>query len=194
MRHVGGRTQSKGREEAEAGETLIEILVTLILMGTAVIGILAGIASVLHLSDINSRRTHVGNTAQTFAEQIKQPVLDMVYKPCATVPVSPTAPATTTTYPPFSGTLPGSAGTYTARVTNVAYINVISASGGTNTWTSSCTPTAAGTDRGLQRLTIQVEVTIGGGTTTETLSVVKRDARCNVQYSSLYVNTNQGPC
>jgi Tfp pilus assembly protein PilV len=188
MKHVGGRTRTPhaGAAAGDRGETLIEILVTIILMGLAVVGILAGTITALRISDANARRTHTGNTAQSFAEELKQPVQGMEYIPCAKP--APSTPH----YPAYSGTLPSGA-TYTATIADIKYVNAIPTGGGVATWTSACT-VAAGTDSGLQRITLEVEVANVAGTTTETLTVVKRDARCTIQYSAQYTNSDRGPC
>ena len=47
-------------------------------------------------------------------------------------------------------------------------------------------------DLGLQQLRIRVTATRGEQVITETVTVVKRDARCN--YSPDYENADQGPC
>jgi type II secretory pathway pseudopilin PulG len=160
----------------ERGETLFEILITLILMGVVIVGILAGLASVTRLAAYNSQTTHVRNTAQSYAELLKQPVGAAEYQPCATA----------ASYPPMTGTMAPST-SYTATVIAVHYATLLpSGAPGTNvTWgTGPCT-----TDLGLQRL--EIEVRVGTGPTrSETVTIIKRDARC----SHSYQNTDQGPC
>lgn len=179
MRHVGGRTDNRDRDTntGERGETLLEILITVMLMGIAVVGILAGLFSVIRIADRTTRSTQAANTAQSFAENLKQPVSTLQYVPCATG------------YPDFAAV---PAATYTAQITKVERLSQVIVPGNQPAWTDA--PCAAATDdRGLQRLTITVTSDDGTGPIVQTLRIVKRDARCS-QYSSLYANSNQGPC
>lgn len=176
----------------------METLITVILMGMAVLGILAGLVAVVLVVDHNSRVTHAGNTNQSYIEQLKQPVdsveagvADMEYEPCATV-------ANYNTDFKFIGGLPdGKApgvSEYTVEVTDVKYTTKPIPPAVYPTvvpWSSSCTPA---TDGGLQLLTVRVRVQRGTQIITETVPLIKRDARCKAIYSPDYVNTDQGPC
>lgn len=162
----------------EAGETLIETLVTMILMGLAVVGILAGLVSVARLSSVNSRTTHVRNSAQSYAELLKQPVETWAYVACADE----------TTYPAIDpDVLPDG---YTAEIIEVQHAGLVpngSASNITATWGATC----QSPDKGLQRIIVEVEIDGGlDDTRRQTVAIVKRDAVC----SHTYQNVDQGPC
>lgn len=174
------------RRDGESGETLLELLITMILMGLAVVAILSGLFAVTRLADYNSKTTHVGSSAQSYAEQLKQPVVlgavaDYTYVPCATV--------TPASYPDFTGYLPNTS-TYTARIVTIEYISILpsGSSGSQPTWSTTC----PSTDYGLQRITVEVEVDDGVSNESEQVTLVKRDASCS--YSSTYDNLDQGPC
>jgi type II secretory pathway pseudopilin PulG len=171
------------QHEGEEGETLIELLIAMILMGVAVIAVLASLISVVNLATHNEQVTQIANTSQSYAQLLKQPVQSgqYTYKPCAnpgdypvlTAPLLPTG--------------------YSAKIDKVEYATQVPAQGGaaeTINWGSTC-PT---TDLGLQRLTITVTVTkaSAGPATSQTVAIVKRDARCS--YSPLYQNVDKGPC
>jgi len=169
-----------GHGGTESGETLIEILIALILMGVAITGLLAGVFAVGAVANKNAERTHVGNSAQAFAEELKQPIdpslpLAFTYVDCAP------------TYPTFSGTLPG-ATTYSASILDIEYATSLPGPTSSLAWGSTC----PADDLGLQLVTIEVEFTSGSTVTTETITIVKRDAACT--YSVAFQNTDQGPC
>jgi len=160
--------------DAERGETLIEILITMIVMGIAVVALLAGLAATVRLGTHNSQVTHVRNSAQTYAEMLKAPVGALVYEPCGTY-----------------GTLDQSFlpnASYSARIKSVEYVTIVPDGNirDAATWGSACS-----VDKGLQRLVIEVKVTSGGMSSIETVAIIKRDARCT---SSTYQSIDQGPC
>ena len=173
-----GGARGSGAAAGEAGETLIETLITIALMGVVVVAILAGVLTAIRVSGDAELATRAANGTQAYAEQLKQPVETMEYKPCATGPSGANA------YPAITSTLPGS---FTAEVIEVEYLSAPVATGSSPTWSSSC-----GSDLGLQRLTVEVSTPDGTAGKTEVVRLVKRDSRCN--YSGLYQNRDQGPC
>jgi type II secretory pathway pseudopilin PulG len=170
----------------ERGETLLEMLITIILVGTAVIGILAGLVAVTNLASRNSQVTHVRNTAQSYAEMLKQPVDAFEYVPCALAP-TPTTPGT---YPDIDASLLPAG--YTAVIKEIHHATLIpNGSPSQNvSWTAGLPTSCPTSDQGLQRLVVEVQVTSGGPTRAATVTVIKRDARC----SGTYQNVDQGPC
>lgn len=181
-----GGQPSRARPD-ERGETLIESLVTILLLGLAVVGLLAGFVTVARLTDQNDRTTHAANYAQSFAEQLKQPVSDdvaaMEYRPCGEAGAGD--------YQLVGDELIGDV-SYDEVDVEVQFASSLpSSGGGTVSWSSTC----PGEDLGLQLVTVEVTVRRGddGEPFTETLSVIKRNARCEDQYEE-YENTDQGPC
>lgn len=160
----------------ERGETLVEVLIAVVLMGTVVAGLLGGLFALVKTTNENQERTKVGLVLQSYAEAVKQPVDSLEYKPCTGDGSTQTAAYRTALSNAVGGLLPSG---YTATV-NVEYWQ-----GGTGFGVCS------GTDRGLQRFSI----TINNGMTgtrnvTETMLVTKRNATCPNQFS----NPDAGPC
>lgn len=194
---------ARGRS-TEAGETLTETLMTMVLMSLVVLGLLAGLFAVARIVDRNNRVTHAGNTAQSFVEQLKQPVnvcqeadtndcdeagaswLDgFEYVECADAG----------TYREFEGVLPDQDegddpddSAYEVRIADVQYASSIPAGSSAITWSDAC----PSVDLGLQLITVEVTATRGSQAITETVPLVKRDARC--EYSPEYESTDEGPC
>lgn len=169
----------------ERGETVLEIVITVLIMGIAIVGLLAGLVTIGRTAENNARTTHVGNSAQAFAEEVKQPVLAGATNPNATYVDC------ATTYPAFSGTLPTSA-TYVATITGIEYLATVPTGPGTAPTFDGACGGAADPDLGLQRVTLEVSVTADGTTTAETMTFIKRDTGCT--YSTGFQNADQGPC
>lgn len=64
--------QSPLRRRDERGETLVEVLVALTILGLAALAILAGVQLVTKTSDIHRKATTSGAYVRTFAEAIQQ--------------------------------------------------------------------------------------------------------------------------
>lgn len=175
--------RASGRvSSSERGETLVETLITMALMSVIVLGLLAGLAAVSKLVSHNNRVTNASNTAQSYAEQLKQPVDDhvasMEYRSCVDGPVD---------YPAFTGQVPSAA--YTVEIDEVQFASALTGGGSPAvTWSPDC----PSQDLGLQLITVEVTVTRGSRSLTETVAIVKRDARCD--YSVDYENLDLGPC
>ena len=67
------------RRRGERGETLIELLITILIVGSAVIAILAGIAVALNSSDEQKKQVGVVLVLHNYAEA----VMNATYVPCA---------------------------------------------------------------------------------------------------------------
>jgi len=179
LRHAHLPVWSPTRVErrSERGETLVELLGAVALMGGAIVAFLVGITTMIRISSGVERSTRASNHAQATAERIKQPVEAMAYVPCAV-------------NSSYSTT---AAGGYTIQVIGVEYLDTItrapnSTTPGSVTWRNNCT----GGDRGLQRITVEVTNGSGPAQERERVRLVKRDARC--AYSPGYENLDQGPC
>lgn len=195
---------------SEAGETLVELMVTIVLLGTAIVGILGGIFALVKVSDQNTKVTASSEALQAIVEQLKQPVANVVgnadYIDCGT-PAGYTAElANSSQLGLASGTLPTG---YSWTINEVDYLNSVNVNGSnqlvwqtaqanTNgvTVNSGCSPSFewsagpdAGHDFGVQRIWLEVDSPAGPHQARETVVVTKRDARCPSQNYA-----DQGPC
>jgi prepilin-type N-terminal cleavage/methylation domain-containing protein len=124
--------------QRERGDTLIELLVAVVVMGIAVVAITGGVATSIRMSDIHRKQSAAGAYVRDFAEAIENAVsaTPTGYVPCAG----------TTTYTsayPFSD-----AAFNPPEVTAVAYWDRV-----TLTFGSTCT---VGADTGVQRLSLRI--------------------------------------
>jgi type II secretory pathway pseudopilin PulG len=121
----------------EGGETLLELVISIAILGVVVIAVASGISLSIMASGVHRKLATAGAYVRDYAESIESSVARGGYLPCATG----------TGYPGFAR------GGYTGKVSSVDYWDGAK-------WTSSCT---AGTDTGVQRLTLQVASRNGGG-------------------------------
>ncbi|MER7249578.1 type II secretion system protein [Kribbella sp. NPDC000426] len=131
----------------ERGESLLELVVAIALMGVAVVAVMAGLTTTVLMSDTQRKQATAVTTVRNYAEALQQYVADGHYVACASTYVVPgfTAP-------------PG----FTARVV----------SGSVQYWTGALWLPLCLPDRGLQRLRVSVAST--DGRAAETLDVVLR--------------------
>lgn len=95
----------------ERGETLVEVLVSLIILGVAAVAILAGLRLSVTTSDIHRKQTTGGAYARSYAEAIERYVASGPSKYVACAGAAAYSPATVG----FDGELPaGYAGTHSA--------------------------------------------------------------------------------
>ena len=137
---------------ADRGETLVELLVTIVIMGIAVAAIVGGLMTSIQMSDIHRKQATAGALARDYAEGLDRYVAGSAaaYVACA---VPSTYPLTL----PAGVAAPGG---FTPSITSVRYWT------GT-AWTPTCT-----SDLGLQQVTVQVAT--GDSRATETSVVVLR--------------------
>jgi type II secretory pathway pseudopilin PulG len=137
----------------DRGETLIELIVAIAILGTAVVAVVGAIGTAIHLTDVHRRQAQSGVQVRTFGEAIENKVSASPtgYKACAAK----------------SDYL----GMYTAPSGYTPAVNDISRLTASNTWvsitTGACSPTD---DIGVQRVSLQVS----NGQATEKLDVVIR--------------------
>lgn len=159
LSHV--RTGSSGRDRWSAGqrgETLIEIMATVVLMGTAIVAVLSGLFTAIVSSDLHRRQTRAAAEVTNVVESIDK----ATYSPCsgATIP----------TYSTALPTLPSG-----FAVSSVVVEPLVSSAASDPTFAATC-PGAG--DQGAQRITVTVTQGIGGRRVTEKIVYVKRDERC----------------
>ena len=114
----------------DRGETLLELLVAVAVMGIALVAVVGGLAVSVLVSDHHRKQSTSGAAVRDYAESVESAVAGGGYVPCA--------PASA-----YAGYAPP--GGYVGSIVAVDYWN---GSG----WASSC----PASDRGLQRLTLQV--------------------------------------
>jgi Tfp pilus assembly protein PilV len=123
----------RARRGEDRGESMIELLVALVIMGSAVIAVVGGLGTAIMMSDIHSKQAAIAAHLNTFAATIEGAV--------AASPTGYVACATDTSYPSYAPGAP-----YNADITAVKYWN------GTS-FTTTCTPS---TDSGVQLVTLRV--------------------------------------
>ena len=138
----------------ERGETLLELLVTVTIMGTAFVGILAGIGTTFMATDSHRQDATAEAVVRSFAERMQDPT-GTLYVNCAT----------SATYGTPNGFSLPAAG-WSAVVTSVGYWQGDTAPA---TFTGAC-----GTDNGLQQLTLTVKSPVGSHQATAVVVIVKR--------------------
>lgn len=135
-------------ETDDRGETLLELLIAVAILGIAVVAIVGGIGVGVLMSDVHRKQATAGTAARDFGEAIEHKVLAGGYVLCA----SPSSYAAPPGYTAPTG--------FTSSVTSVRYWS------GT-AWGSSC-----GADSGLQQVNVRVAST--DGRASEQLTVVVR--------------------
>lgn len=154
---------------AESGETLVEILMTIVIVGVSFVAILGAIFTLLRVSDYHAKTSTADVIVRNFAETMKQAGGTAAYIPCTTA-------GSEVTYPPaaWASTI-AKYPHYSADITNIRYISAYSATG-QPTWQDTC----PATDLGAQELTLFVsgpnnDPKVRGR---ETILIIKRDAAC----------------
>lgn len=118
----------------ERGETLVEMLLAVAIMGTAAVALMAGLSTSVLMSDIHRKQATAGTAVRDYAEALQNYVADGHYvDSCA----SPAAYAL--------GSFPVPTGfQHSVVAASIRYWDG-------SAWQPTCT-----TDKGLQKLTVQV--------------------------------------
>jgi type II secretory pathway pseudopilin PulG len=119
-------------EQRDRGETLLELIIAVSIMGVAFVAILGGIGTSILMSDIHRKQATAGAYVRDYAEAIQNTVAAGGYVPCAT----------TATYAAPAGFAVPSG--FAASVLSVQQWSGAA-------WQASCT-----SDSGLQQLKLQV--------------------------------------
>lgn len=138
------------KQHDERGETLIELLVAMVILGVAVVAVVGAFGTGITLSDVHRKQASAGAAVRDYAEQVQNYVAGSGFTACA----GPAgySPATVGFTPP-SG--------YAASVSTVQYWTG-------SAWSASC----GGGDHGLQLLTLSVGS--GDGRAVEQLTIAVR--------------------
>jgi type II secretory pathway pseudopilin PulG len=136
------------RVSDDRGESLVELLFAIAIMSTAVVAMLAGLATAVVVSDMHRKQASAGAQVRTFAEAVEKAInsSSSAYVDCAS----------DTAYESVFTAEPG----YTRDVVEVRYWN---GSG----FTGVCPP-----DPGVQRVTVRVAS--ADGRAVETIDVIVR--------------------
>lgn len=156
VRH-GIRAVRGERRSDERGETLIEIMATVLLVGLAIVAILGTIFVAVKVTQSHRKSTKSSNQAFDFAEELLRTDAEQPYQPCD---------AGTPNYA-YSLSQPG----YAVSVVDIEYL--VSQATATQSWQATC----PATDQGLQKLTIRV-VSPPDVEEVETIQVIKRNRTC----------------
>ena len=78
------RSQRPPDPRRESGESLVEVLIAIVILGIAGVAVLAGLQMGVTASDIHRKDTTGGAYVRNFAEAIEQHVAAGGYQPCAT--------------------------------------------------------------------------------------------------------------
>jgi Tfp pilus assembly protein PilV len=119
-------------EDGDTGETLIELLVAIVILGIAVVAILGGIVVVVESSSMHRRQAQAQNGLRVWAEQISA----ATYSDCATAGS-------------FSLPSPSLPNGFTPTVTAVQY------------WSGTSFSNSCASDQGIQKVTLRVAVAAG---------------------------------
>ena len=77
------------RADGERGESLIELVITLAILGLAVVSIVMAIGAGVTMSDIHRKQATAGSYAKSYAEAIQAAVATTGYTPCAVPAAAP---------------------------------------------------------------------------------------------------------
>jgi type II secretory pathway pseudopilin PulG len=138
--------------DVERGETLIELLLTIVILGLTGVAVLGGLGTSIIVSDAHRKETVSGAAVRAYAEQLQTKVASSGYLICA-APGGYNAVGYT---PPLD---------YIASNTGVTYWNRATTSFGT-----TCSPA---TDSGVQAVTLQVSSKDSRGTVSLTVVIRK---------------------
>jgi type II secretory pathway pseudopilin PulG len=143
------RRSGRAIPTGDRGETLIELLVTVVILGTAVVALVGGLALAVRVSDMHRKQATAGAAVRAFAEALQTMV--------AATPTGYVDCADDTTY---EGTYTGAPAGYVPDVTAVSY------------WDGAAFVATCTTDTGVQR--VSLTVASADGRASESLDVVLR--------------------
>jgi Tfp pilus assembly protein PilV len=150
----------------ERGETLVELLMTVVIMGIAFTALLAGLGTAVGSTRTHRQQANADIVVPAVADAIKSNTSPNTYKPCNTVTVAGVG----TSYDPTPSTAAVPLPTGWAD-TNITITAVKGWNATTNTWVP-CTSSV--TDTKLELVTIQID-SPGSPSAQEIIDIVKRD-------------------
>ncbi len=145
----------------ESGATLVEVLVTVMVLSIAIVALLGGLGTAVIVADQHRQQAVVGAAIHNYAEAMVGARSGTFYKPCVAAGTR-TQAGTLNKDVVFEDTSPNG---YVGTVTEVMYWDTAS---------YSFRPGSCTSDKGAQQVTLQV--TSNGGKATLTTQVVLRKA------------------
>jgi type II secretory pathway pseudopilin PulG len=144
------RPRLRADDTDDVGESLVEILLSIMIIGIAVTAILGGVGLAARASTQDQRQIQAQALLRSWGEHVQARTTDATYTPCATTSTYGTASAWGYPSPPPAGLEALPAG-FTPGVTQVQYWD-----GGAGAFVASC-----GTDSGVQRVRLAMTVPDG---------------------------------
>jgi Tfp pilus assembly protein PilV len=135
-------------DERERGETLLELLIAVVIMGITVVAVVGGLVTSILMSDIHRKQSTAGAYVRDYAEAVENYVAAGHYD----AGVSPN-------YSGVGFTAPTG---FTASVTSV------------KCWNGTTTFSTCGTDTGVQMVTLKVATNLPDTRASESLVVIIR--------------------
>jgi type II secretory pathway pseudopilin PulG len=151
----------------ERGETLVELLITTVILSIAVVAVVGGLAVSIRMSDVHRKQATAGAAVRAFAEALQARVAANGYTPCALAAVTfPVDPTSSPTDYPLTGpnVVYAAPAGYTPSYTGVAYW----VTAPTNAFRNTC----PANDSGVLRVSLRVQS--NDHAVAETLDVVLR--------------------
>jgi type II secretory pathway pseudopilin PulG len=130
--------RTPANRDLERGETLVELLLAIVILGIAGVAVLGGLGTSIIVSDAHRKQTVSGAAVRAYAEQLQTKVAAAGYVSCAGMGSYASGAVG---YTPPAG--------YAASTTGVTYWNPA-----TSTFAATCA-----TDSGVQAVTLQVRDT-----------------------------------
>ncbi len=166
---MDGTSDAKSRPWRECGESLIEVLITVSIVGLGVVAIISSVGATFQLSSTSRVGTNADQLLVRYAENLSA----VSYEPCTSG--TPYATAATSAIPATNlptgvtagapGTAAASANAFELSVESISYWNGDLAPA---TFTSTC----PATDAGSQQLTLRIQS--GDGSLDRRMMIVKR--------------------
>ncbi|MCB0963406.1 MAG: type II secretion system protein [Acidimicrobiales bacterium] len=145
-------------DRGERGETLIELMATVILMGVSIVALVASLLAVMRTSVENRRATRAGNEAVNVVETLR----GVDYIPCATDAS-------------YVASLPAAPRGYVTEITGLRRLQ--NADVEPPVWVAPSGGCTTANDTGAQEITVKVTAT-DGSDVSRSLSMVKRRKAC----------------
>lgn len=139
--------------EDESGFSLVEILITVVIVGIAFAAILGGMVTSIVVSDVHRKQASTDALVRSAAEAVKD--LSVAYVSCANAG-------------DYASALPAAPSGYAVSISSVEYWD------GTSTDPVGFSGSCPSPDRGVQRVTLVATSSDGGAT--ETVQILKRQA------------------